>query len=97
MGTTSFLPLPRARTASVKGRVISIIAQTRSRPHLQVRFWGRDSTGEVFVLEETREGLVDVTKNEIGLPQYVGIVPMVRQLSCRPCLQSTRPLGRNGG
>ena len=77
---TSFLPLSKVRTANVKGRVVSIIAQTRSRPHLQVRFWGRDSSGEVFVLEETRKGLVDVTESEIGLPQYSGIVPMVQQL-----------------
>ena len=74
----SFLPM--RKTVSVKGKVISIVAQTRSRPHLQVRFWGRGPSGEIVILEESRRELIDVTSAEIGLPQYVSIVPMVQQL-----------------
>jgi len=72
------LPTHKPETVDVKGRSVSILAQTRSRRPLQVRFWGKDSSGEVVILEEVRRKLVDVTKTEIGLPQYAHIVPRVR-------------------
>ena len=72
------LPVHKPESVDVKGESVSILAETRSRPHLQVRLWGKDSSGEIVILEEVRRKLVDVTKTEIGLPQYAHIVPLVR-------------------
>ena len=77
-----FLPLSKVdqQIVNVSGVEVLTIVVTRCLRPLEERIWGRDSSRKVFIFEKTRRGLEDVTLRDKGLPQYVGIVPMVQQM-----------------